>query len=488
MNTRPNILLICSDQHNPAITGCYGNEVVDTPSIDRLARDGAIFDAAYCSQPICVPSRMSFMTGRYPHAIEVFSNGDVLDSRIPTFAHVATGADYRTVLAGRMHFVGPDQYHGYQEHIGSDYTAYAFHTGKINKYEPLPGLLGNGGLPDPLVTVGAGKTCTQDLDKDTTVAALRWLDSYSRSGDRRPFMMTVGYFSPHCPYIVERAYFEKYIDRVEPIVPDPDELATLHPYHRAYREKVSLDEIPEENLRKATAAYYGLVDFLDDQIEQLLARLEELRLGEDTMVVYFSDHGEMLGEHGRWHKMTFYESSSRVPLIVSGAAVGRERIAAPVSLLDVFPTVCDTVGVDPWVEIDGRSLFSPHDPDRPILCEFHDDHGSHRMIRRGRFKLSVYAGSDRRELFDIHDDPDEKENLSGLASYGSIERELHALASGGGWSGELVTNHRARMRRIGFEHVSSSMKKTEELIADGTITDIPGYDPAVSHYENSLDA
>ena len=484
-----NLLLICSDQHAPAITGCYGNEIVETPNIDRLAREGTTFDAAYCNQPICVPSRMSFMTGRHPHQTGVLENRDILDSRMPTFAHVASGAGYRTVLAGRMHFMGPDQFHGFQEHVGSDYTAYAFHAGKINKYRPLPGLLGNAGRPDPLRTVGSGETCTQSLDRRNTQSALDWLEGYADSEGERPFLLTVGYFSPHCPYIVEKPYFEKYIDRVEANEPSADELASLHPYHQAYRERIALDTIPRENLRKATAAYYGLVDFLDDQIGTLMDGLADLGLAEDTDIVYFSDHGEMLGEHGRWHKMCFYEASVRVPLLVRAKMVGAgERERAPVSLVDIFPTVCELTGRDVGLYLPVLPRLDEPQPDRPVFSEYHDGEGSHRMVRRGRHKLTVYAGSDPAEFYDLEADPDEKRNLAGRPELGQTESQLRELIYRDGWSHDLIHRHRASLTALGFDEVVAGMKQTEPLITDGTIPEIPGYDHAVSHYENNLDA
>lgn len=483
-----NILLVCSDQHAPEITGCYGNELVETPNIDRLAREGTTFDAAYCSQPICVPSRMSFMTGRHPHQAGVLENRDILDSRIPTFAHVASGAGYRTALAGRMHFMGPDQFHGFQEHVGSDYTAYAFHAGKINRYRPLPGLLGNAGRPDPLRTVGAGKTCTQSLDRENTTAALDWLEAYADSAEQRPFLLTVGYFSPHCPYIVEKPYFEKYIDRVEPIVPSADELAALHPYHHSYRKRIELDTIPRENLAKATAAYYGLVDFLDDQIGLLMKGLVDLGLAADTEIIYFSDHGEMLGRHGRWHKMCFFEASARVPLIVRADGAERGgRVDSPVSLVDIFPTVCRLTGRNVGLDLPGRSLLDEADPQRPVFSEYHDGDGSHRMVRRGQYKLSVYAGSDRAELFDLAADPDEQVNRAGDPELDAIEAELRKLIYQDGWSGDLIHQHKERLTALGFDEVVSGMKQAEPLITDGTIPEIPGYDHAVSHYENSVE-
>jgi choline-sulfatase len=490
MPSKANILVICSDQHNPAVTGCYGNEIVETPNIDRLARRATTYANAYCSQPICVPSRMSFMTGKYPSRIGVLGNNSVLDSRIPTYAHMCIGAGYRTVLAGRMHFVGPDQYHGFQERIGSDYTAYAFHCAKINRYNPLNGLLGNGGVPDPLLEVGQGVTCTQQMDKDTTAAAEKWLKAHNDSGCDMPFMMTVGYFSPHCPYIAEEEYYQRYKGRVTPAAVSTDEVEALHPYHRRHREAIQIDRIPEKNLEKAAAAYYGLVDFLDDEIGKLVGMLERTGLIENTIVIYFSDHGEMLGEHGRWHKSTFFEASSRVPLIIQMPEADGNlgtRVDTPVSLVDVLPTICDLVDREIDFEIDGRSLLDSPDPDRPLFVEYHDEYGSHRMIRQGPWKLNYYAGFESYELFNLDDDPHETTNLATSEEHEEVRWRLQEELFKDGWSGDIISEHNRLLKSIGCTEVSRSGTKTRELIEAGVITEVPGYDVDVSWYDNRIE-
>ncbi len=487
MQNRHNILLICTDQHRASITGCYENPVVHTANIDRLADEGMLFRNAYCNQPICVPSRMSFMTGRYPHEIETVHNNHVLDSRYPTLAHAACGAGYRTALAGRMHFVGPDQLHGYQQHVGSDYTAYAYHTGKINRYNPLPGMLGNCFLPDPLLTVGKGITSAQQLDIDTTQAAVEWLEEFEREENDSPFFLTVGYFAPHCPYIAPPRFYEKYEGLVHPYELSEGELERLHPHHRLHRSQIEIDSIPSENIRKATVAYYGLVDFIDEQIGKLLTQIDRLGELDNTIVVYMSDHGEMLGEHGHWHKGTFYEGASRVPLIIRHPDFGRSTaVDDPASLIDLYPTICDLVGREPVSGTHGRSLMRKLDPKHPVLGEWYDDQGSHRMVRRGRYKLNVYSGHDLPELFDLHEDPDETKNLGEDPAYSDVVQKLRPIIFEDGWSFDTAERIDSKLRRMGYFELTASMQGTEALIEDGTITDIQGYDPAVNRYENRL--
>jgi choline-sulfatase len=199
---QPNILIVCSDQHSVHVSGSYGNKIISTPNLDRLSREGTQFDAAYCNCPLCVPSRMSFLSGLYPFKCDVLNNGCILDSRIPTFPYLLGGAGYHTVLSGRMHFVGPDQLHGFVERLVGDVRPYAFYgLERPFPTSPLPGELAHMEKPDPLQTVGGGSTSLLDYDKAVTEATCQWLNTYSESENNPPFLMAVGFFNPHCPYI-----------------------------------------------------------------------------------------------------------------------------------------------------------------------------------------------------------------------------------------------------------------------------------------------
>jgi len=303
---RPNILLICSDQHSPYVLGCYGDSIVHTPHLDRLAAEGVTFSSAYCNAPLCGPSRMSFLTGMYPYECDALHNGSTLSSIIPTYAHMLGAAGYHTVLSGRMHFMGPDQRHGFMERLVGDVTSYTHWKGGID----YPGLgdLGHMGKPDPLLAVGAGHTFDMDYDEKVTEETCKWLRDYHKQKVDMPFLMTVGFFNPHCPYIAPRKLLDKYYDRIPFSLPSREEINALHPFHKAYRELIEIESVPEENLRKAKAAYYGLVELVDSWIGRILSTLDETGLARDTIVIYFSDHGEMLGEHGRWHKGCFLKA------------------------------------------------------------------------------------------------------------------------------------------------------------------------------------
>lgn len=341
-DTKPNILLICSDQHSRRISGCYEDSIVDTPAMDRLAKEGTLFKSAYCNAPLCVPSRMSFLTGLYPFKNECLNNGMCLDSRIPTFAHMALTEGYHTVLSGRMHFMGQDQYHGFVERLVGDVGGYDLGTG-ILPFTPLVGDLANGSLPDPFNVVGAGETYCLDYDRDVTATTCDWLNRHA-DDEHFPFLMMVGFFNPHCPFIVSPELYEKYKGKVSLQKISAKELDEQHALHQQFREKSS-DGVADELKLKARTAYYGQVDFLDQQINKILETLDSAGLAKNTIVVYFSDHGEMLGAHGRWHKMCFFEDSIGVPLLIRmpDQAGAGEVVSANVSLVDLFPTICDWV-------------------------------------------------------------------------------------------------------------------------------------------------
>ncbi|MBN1556529.1 MAG: sulfatase-like hydrolase/transferase [Lentisphaerae bacterium] len=491
---KPNIVFLLSDQHTPSVTGCYGNETVRTPNIDRLAGEGVVFDGFYCNSPLCVPSRMSMMTGRYPWKIDVLNNGHTLDSRIPTFAHMAAGAGYRTALAGRMHFVGSDQRHGFQERVGGDYGLYAYHGGSPTNFAPLAvqGNPANGSQPAPLLYTGAGDTETIELDRRTNAAARDWLERYAREDGEHPFLLTVGYFSPHCPYIAPPEYYRRYEGIVRAPAFTDEDYARLHPIHKAYMERCGARTAPRENLDRAAAAYYGLVDYLDDLVGEVLATLDARGLLDNTIVIYSSDHGEMLGAHGRWHKDSFFEESARVPFIVRYPDRSlRRRVADPSSLVDLFPTLldlCEAPGSG--VQLDGASLVplmqgASRDPAHVVRCE---DYflGCNRMVRQGNAKLCFYSEHDRRELYDLADDPGEIRNRIDDPDYASVRDMLAKALFADGWNADVLTDTEARLTAMGFFEMSKNTWQSTKLVQEGVLTEVPGYDTGMLDYRSVL--
>ena len=194
MTTRPNLLFIYSDQHNPYVMGCAGDPVVSTPNLDSLAAQGVLATDVYTPSPVCVPARMSMLSGRYPHEIDTWPNSHIMDSAVPTLAHAMGAAGYNPVLAGRMHFLGPDQLHGYSDRIIGDHSSLVPGTGDASF-----------NFLEDIRESGPGGSGYQVIDEDTTAVAVEWLNRFAvrkrASREEEPFNLTGGYLLPHSPYI-----------------------------------------------------------------------------------------------------------------------------------------------------------------------------------------------------------------------------------------------------------------------------------------------
>ncbi len=440
----PNFVVILSDQHSPHILGCAGDRIVRTPSLDGLAARGVRFEGAYCGSPLCVPSRMTFLTGRPCSDIGVWTNGCMLASDIPTFAHGLGVAGYETVLGGRMHFVGPDQRHGFERRIIGDVLS-PFPGGPPPDLGPIPTVT-TGQSRKAVEIAGPGRSAYQAYDVAVTDACCRYLEG--GAGGDRPFCLVVGYVLPHCPFICPKRLYDEYFDRIDiPQVPS-GYLDRLHPALRVWRERRGVNGLDEETVRRARAAYYGLVTFVDEQIGRLLQTLAATSFEKDTVVVYVSDHGEMAGEHGMWWKSSFYEGSARVPMVWSWPGqFGEGRVIPRVtSLLDVGPTLLEVAGTDPLPGISGRSLTGflrgsgtvadwPDEAFSENVSEGAERPG--RMVRQGPWKLNFYHGYDAPQLFHIEDDPQEFEDRAGDPACQAVRERLLARVCAG-WDGDRI--------------------------------------------------
>lgn len=407
-----------SDQHNRRFMGCAGDPIAHTPAMDSLAARGVRFENACCPFPLCGPSRMAFMTARHPHEINCLTNLCWLSSDIPTFAHAFGAAGYETVLAGRMHFVGSDQRHGFDQRIVADVSATA-HINPVTGWH-LEDVLGDlvdtpGMSPQALIKSGPGRSGYHAYDETVCQRAVDWLRARKQSAS--PFLLVVGFVSPHSPFVAPPGDFHRYNDRIRiEDLPNP-RLDALHPLHQLYREKWKVTQgVTVEDQRRTRAAYYGLCTFLDRQLGEILRALGESGHAGNTIVVYTSDHGESMGEHGLWWKSVFYDGSIGVPLILAGPGIPgpNQTVRSNVSLLDLPPTLLDLVGADPIPGASGRSFHCLIE-DRPdswsdeIFAENYggaNESNAQRMIRRGPWKLNYYHGM-RPQLFNIEEDPHE---------------------------------------------------------------------------------
>ncbi len=319
MSESPNLLYIHSDQHSPFVAGCCGDTLVRTPHLDALAAEGVLLENAYCPSPICVPSRMSMLSGRHPFENRVWTNSHILSSAIPTLAHAMGAAGYRPVLIGRMHALGPDQLHGYAERLVGDHGSNHLGGDGGTDRGDLQGCAGPARVS--LTNSGPGQSSYQVHDEDVTAAAVDYLNRIGvkrRSGvDRSPFSISVGFMLPHQPFVARREDYELYEGRMTmPRTPEPFR-DDLHPHIARWRQATGTVEVPDEEVLRARTAYWGLVTRMDAMIGEILEALRRNDLAGNTLILYTSDHGEQVGEHGLWWKQTFYEDSVKVPAILS---------------------------------------------------------------------------------------------------------------------------------------------------------------------------
>jgi choline-sulfatase len=430
-NSKPNFLVIMSDEHGAQFSSAYGHSIIETPNMDRLAAQGITFDANYCNSPLCIPSRASFMTGQYVSTNEVWDNTKPMPVDQLTWPYLLRNEGYDTALNGKMHLVGPDPLHGFDEQLSRDPHIEA----------PLPHFRWSDGIPkapedwDGVREANPGVSPMIEADDAMEKAAVEYLSDPARH--EKPFAMCVGFIAPHFPFIVPEPHFSKYYpDNVDmPNIPE-GHLDDLPPSAQRLRQMFGLDaDWTDDEIARARAAYFGLCTYLDAKIGHLMDTLEEQGLAENTVIVHTSDHGDMLGEHGLWRKMCFYEQSANVPLQISwpGKFDGGQRVAEAVSNVDAVATILELAGIDltKW-DLDGQSLVPALNGDtsglNDVAISEHFAHGTDRamgMVRSGNWKLCYGHGDPvELELYDLEADPNEFTNLAGIAEHSAVQERL----------------------------------------------------------------
>ena len=426
---KPNILLVMVDQLTSFVLNSYGGTICQTPNIDALAARGTVFENAYCPYPLCAPSRFGMMSGRLPSSIGAYDNGAEFPAAIPTFAHYLRLHGYYTCIAGKMHFVGPDQYHGYEERLTTEiYPADMSWTPTpdfrgFNKDEEREYTFGVSTIDTVKDAGPVARSMQIDYDEDVIHHAIRELYTRARSEDTRPFMMTVSLTQPHDPYVTTREFWNLYSDNTidPPRVPYiPVEQRDAHSQSLYYHYGQDKCELSDKDYRNARRGYYGMISFIDNLFGRLTCALNESGFAENTVVMFSSDHGDMIGERGMWFKKTLYNPAIQVPMIIAHPDYAAGRVATPVSLLDVFPTLLDIAKIAPnqiTTHYDGRSLVPALQGKKlegPVLAE-HIDGGTEAprvCVREGDFKL-VLSRAYPTQLFNLADDPLELKNLAG---------------------------------------------------------------------------
>ena len=425
MTARPNILIIMVDQLNGKFFPDGPAAFLHAPHLKALAARSARFRNNYTSSPLCAPARASFMAGQLPSRTRVYDNAAEYQSSIPTYAHHLRRAGYYTALSGKMHFVGPDQLHGFEERLTTD--IYPADFGWTPDYRK-PGERIDWWYHNLGSVTGAGVAeITNQMEYDDEVAFLANQKLYQLSRDnddaeRRPWCLTVSFTHPHDPYVARKKFWDLY-ENCEHLLPEIGMLPEDEQDPHSKRIMHSCDyvnfDLTEDNVRRSRRAYFANISYLDEKVGELMDTLTRTRMLDDTLILFCSDHGDMLGERGLWFKMNFFEGSARVPLMVAGPGVTAGLHLAPTSNLDVTPTLADLAGitmdeVKPWT--DGISLvpmINGEERSEPVLMEYAAEASYAPLvaIREGKWKY-IHCALDPDQLYDLEADPLELKNLA----------------------------------------------------------------------------
>lgn len=428
--TQPNIVIVMADQLAPHFTGAYGHKVAKTPHLDALAARGMRFDAAYCNSPLCAPSRFAFMSGQLISRIAAYDNASEFRATVPTFAHYLKGLGYRTCLSGKMHFVGPDQKHGFEDRVTTDIYPSDFAwtpdweapDERIDKwYHNMQTVKESG---------EAIATFQIDYDDEVGFAANRWLINVARDraqGDKTPFAMVASFIHPHDPYVAKPEWWNLYSDDEIEMPGFVPPLEDQDPFSRRLMDGIEASYVPltDEEVRRARRAYLANVSYFDSKIGELVKTLDDIGELDNTIVIVTADHGDMLGERGLWYKMNFFEHSARVPLVMAGPGIATGSVTNACSLVDMLPTLIEFGGGDDSMfgePVDGRSLaplaYGKADDTDEAIGEYCAEMTPYPvyMIRRGPLKY-IHCDPDPPQLYDLGNDPQERSNVAQEARY-----------------------------------------------------------------------
>ena len=425
MSKKPNIVVIMADQLAPHFCGAYGHPVAKTPHIDALANRGMRFDAAYTNSPLCAPARFAFMSGQLISRIAAYDNASEFPAKIPTFAHYLKMLGYRTCLSGKMHFIGPDQKHGFEERLTTDVYPVDFAwtpdwelpDERIDKWYHNMQTVKESGV--------ATATFQIDYDDETGFAANRWLIDVARSrtaGTESPFALVASFIHPHDPYVARSEWWNLYSDAEIDLPQYVPPLEEQDPFSRRVMDGIeaSFISLTEEEIIRARRAYLANVSYFDSKVGEIVKTLDEINELNNTIVIITADHGDMLGERGLWYKMNFFEHSARVPLIFAGPGIKQGVATNACSLIDLLPTFIEIGGGDKSMlgePIDGRSLLplakGKDDPIDEAIGEYCAEMTPYPvfMIRHKQYKY-IHCDPDPPQLYDVVADPLEKINLA----------------------------------------------------------------------------
>ena len=432
--TTPNILILMADQLAPHFTSTYGHRVVKTPNIDRLAQRGCRFDAAYTPSPLCAPARFSFMSGRTPFGIRAYDNASEFPSSIPTFCHYLRQLGYHACLSGKMHFVGPDQLHGFSERLTTDiYPAdYAWVPDWTAPDERIDVWYHN--MSSVHEAGAADMTYQLEYDDEVGFHGVRKIYDYAQRTEQLPFALVASFTHPHDPYVARQKWWDLYDDeQIDfPRLAMNDAPDDVHSKRIMAGIQADVNPPDDQSILNARRAYYANVTYFDDWVGQFVDALTTTKLIDNTIIFVMSDHGDMLGERGLWYKMNFFEHSARIPLIAAGPEIVRSTIETPCTSADLLPTMIDIAsdGNDSRVNdkdfTDGDSLYGlmtgTGANERTVVSQYAAECAASPMVmlRNNQYKF-IYSESDPSMLFDLDTDPLETQNIADQSEYSELQ-------------------------------------------------------------------
>jgi choline-sulfatase len=432
--SQPNILIFMVDQLNGTLFPDGPADWLHAPNLKNLAARSTRFKNCYTASPLCAPGRASFMSGQLPSVTRVYDNAAEFASDIPTYAHHLRRAGYQTCLSGKMHFVGPDQMHGFEERMTTD--IYPADFGWTPDYRK-PGERIEWWYHNMGSVTGAGiAEISNQMEYDDEVAyhATRKIYDLSRGNDARPWCLTASFTHPHDPYVARKKYWDLYND-CEHLLPQVSAIPYDEQDDHSKRILDANDRdnytISDEQVRRARQAYFANISYLDDKIGEVIEALEATR--QEAMILFVSDHGDMLGDRGLWFKMSFYEGSARVPMMICSPDMEPGLVETPVSNIDVSPTLCDLAGVSmdevmPWTQGESlKPLGQGGTRDTPVAMEYAAEASYAPLVclRYGKWKYTRCALDDD-QLYNLDADPNETTNLAEVAAHQGTRDQLRA--------------------------------------------------------------
>lgn len=425
MNRPPNILFLMDDQHRFDWFGFAGNPVAETPNLDRIANDGVSFENAYTPAPLCIPARQCLASGKFPRHCGVEQFGQDLPPQSETFPRALARGGYHTTCVGKLHHAGPDQMQGWTHRIcnGDDMKIHGeYIEGRDEEaWKRLAAHPGMWSLSQELQKAGSGRSPYAVSDELNTAGACAFIEEYfisphyRRATPDRPLLLKLSLQQPHYPFCAPEELIEKYL----PLVSEYENQSVLdHPEFKNWTHDP--ENVSKEDRLRAIAATAAMVEMCDGYFGEVLNQLEACGQNlDDWLILYTSDHGEMLGEHGKWWKMSFYEGSVKVPLIMRAPQLfegGGCSIRENVNLCDLFATFCDVAGLPLPEQTDSRSLLPLLNGDRSnwpneSVSQYA---GNFLMIKQDHLKYQYHGENpDWPEvLFDLDQDPGETVNCA----------------------------------------------------------------------------